>query len=179
MSIKKTITSIFMVPSLNISKEALDNNGFINGYAGDIDQESNFPDSIYMLFKPVDVDRFREFLGSEYERTKDIIEDYDYPGGFVVVIYKMNPLYKADYALITQGKYSHVSAGYKQLFPSVIEVEKNGVKTSVHSIQYRVFNKTLDIKLFWESKIGVVFDSDQEMWDIYEKEDELLNINKL
>jgi hypothetical protein len=179
MSIKKTITSIFIVPTLEISRDELVENGFINGYAGDIDAETNYPNSIYMLFKPVDVDKFREFLGSEYDRTKSIIEDYDYPGGYVVVIYKLNTKYKADFTLISQGKYSKVSAMYKSLFPSVIPVIKGGVTSGEHSLQYRVFNKTKDLRTFWETKLGVVFDEDQELWEAYDRSQEILNINKL
>jgi hypothetical protein len=179
MSIKKTITSIFMVPTLDISREQLQATGFINGYVGDINRDTLYPDSIYMLFKPADVEKFREFLGGEYDRTKDIIEDYDYPGGYVVVIYKLNPKLKDDYKLITEGKYSKVSQEYKKLFPSVIPIEKGGVTVSEHSLQYRVFNKTKDLITFWETKLAVILDPGQELWEMYEKDTEFLDINNL
>jgi hypothetical protein len=45
-------------------------------------------------FKPDNLEKFKEILEGEYERTKDIIEDYDYADGFVVVVYKPNPVKK-------------------------------------------------------------------------------------
>ena len=73
MEIKKTITSIFMVPTLKVPNGSLKANGFINGYVKDDRKEIQYEDSIYVLFKPVDLDKFREFLDNEYERTKSVI----------------------------------------------------------------------------------------------------------
>ena len=78
MEIKKTITSIFMVPTLGINKELLKGNGFINGYSKDGSRDVQYQGSVYLLFKPAKLQVFREFLDGEYERTKTIIDDYDY-----------------------------------------------------------------------------------------------------
>ena len=75
---KKTITSIFMVPTLNVPKDALLNNGFLNAYVGDVDKDIQYENSVYLLFLPKDIEQFREFLDDEYERTESVIEDYDY-----------------------------------------------------------------------------------------------------
>lgn len=179
MAIKKTITSIFMVPTLKIAKEHLTENGFINGYSGDIDRETQYPNSIYLLFKPTNIEKFREFLEGEYERTKDIIEDYDYPDGYVVIVYKLNPEFNKDYNLIRNGKYSQVSNSFKKLFPEKVIISKGVFPKEEVSLQYRVFNKTKDLIDYWESKIGVTFQQDQEVWEGYDKEKELLYINKL
>jgi hypothetical protein len=82
-----------MVPTLNIPKGALRLLGFINAFQIDMDRESDYGEGkvVYLLFKPEDIDYFREFLDAEYERTNDVIEDYDYSGGYIVVIYKLNP----------------------------------------------------------------------------------------
>ncbi len=89
MKTKKTITSIFMVPTLMVPKNALKQNGFINAYLDDVDRDFKYDDDvIYVLFLPTDLAKFREFLDGEYERTTSIIEDYDYEGGFVVLVYK-------------------------------------------------------------------------------------------
>ena len=62
-----------MVPTLRVPKDALRSNGFINGYIKDEKVQHDYEDSIYLLFKPDNVDKFREFLDGEYERTKSII----------------------------------------------------------------------------------------------------------
>ena len=180
MSEKKTITSIFMVPTLKIAKNKLSENGFINGYIEDVDKETQYPDSIYLLFKPSDIEKFREFLEEEYSRTKDIIEDYDYPNGYVVVVYKLNNEFSKDYNLIKKGKYSNVSTSFKNLFPEKVTIAtKSGLNKEEISLQHRAFNKTKDLVEYWENKIGIKFPPNQEVWEGYDKEKEILNINNL
>jgi hypothetical protein len=47
------------------------------------------------------------------------------------------------------------------------------------SLQYRVFNKTEDLVKFWEDKLGVEFDDNQEVWHGFDLEEETLDINKI
>jgi hypothetical protein len=179
MTIKKTITSIFMVPTLKIAKDSLLTNGFINGYSGDIDKESQYPDCVYLLFKPNNIEKFREFLDGEYERTTDIIEDYDYPNGHIVVVYKLNSLFKKDYNIIRNGKYSKVSDEFKKLFPEKVTITKNGWNKEEASIQHRIFSKSDDLTEYWESKLGIQFNENQELWEGYDENKELLYIKDL
>lgn len=179
MEIKKTITSIFMVPTLKIPKDALKDNGFINGYVKDGNREMQYENCIYLLFHPNDLDKFREFLDSEYERTKDIIDDYDYNKGYVVVVYQLDTNFAKDFKLIKKGKYSKTSAAFQALFPKVIKIKKNGLHKDEISLQYRIFNRTEDLIKFWEEKLGVEFEDDQEVWHGFEEENEVLNIEKI
>jgi hypothetical protein len=94
MDLKKTITTIFMVPTLKVPKDELKDNGFINAYIKDGSREVQYEDCIYLLFHPKNLDKFRNFLDSEYERTKDVIDDYDYESGYVVVVYQLNPKFE-------------------------------------------------------------------------------------
>jgi hypothetical protein len=169
-----------MVPSLKIDKVNLKDNGYINGYAKDETPDAvSYENCVYLLFKPSNLDKFRQFLDGEYERTKSIIDDYDYEDGYIVVVYKLNPKFNKDYALIKQGKYSKTSKEFQLLFPKIIKIVKNGLHRDEISLQYRVFNKTEDMIVFWEEKLGVIFDHDQEVWHGYEQENEILNIKKI
>ena len=47
------------------------------------------------------------------------------------------------------------------------------------SLQYRVFNKTEDLKTYWEEKLGVDFDDDWEVWDGFDLDKETLNLDKI
>ena len=180
MEIKKTITSIFMVPTLKIDKVKLKDNGYINGYAKDVTPDAvSYENCVYLLFKPSNLDKFREFLDGEYERTKSVIDDYDYEDGYIVVVYKLNPKFNKDYGLIKQGRYSKTSMEFQLLFPKIVKIVKNGLHRDEISLQYRVFNKTEDMVVFWEEKLGVIFDHDQEVWHGYEEENEILNIKKI
>ena len=183
MEIKKNITSIFMVPTLKVPKDALRSNGFINAYIKDVDREDQYKDSIYLLFKPENLDKFREFLDSEYERTKTVIEDYDYEDGYVVVVYQLDGKYKKDFNLIKQGSYSKTSNDFQKLFPKIIKITKNGLHKDEISLQYRIFNKAEDLVTFWEDKLGInledVVGKNFEVWEGWDESKEILEINKI
>ena len=179
MDIKKTITSIFMVPTLKIGKEKLVDNNFINAYSKDGRKDVQYENAVYLLFKPNSLDKFKEFLDGEYERTKDIIDDYDYEDGYVVVVYTLNDKFKRDFKIIKQGKYSTTSPEFQALFPKIVKIKKNGLHKDEISLQYRVFNKTEDLRVFWQEKFDVEFDDDMEVWGTFIEEDETLNLDKI
>jgi hypothetical protein len=179
MEIKKNITSIFMVPTLKAPKDALRGNGFINAYIKDARREDQYKECIYLLFKPDDLDKFREFLDSEYERTKSIIEDYDYEDGYVVVVYELNKKYKNDYDLIKQGSYSKTSQDFQKMFPKIIKIVKNGLHKDELSLQYRIFNKAEDLIEFWENKLGIQWEDHYEVWEGFDESKEILELDKI
>jgi hypothetical protein len=179
MNIKKNITSIFIIPTLRFPKDVLKNNGFINGYISDDRKDGQYKNAVYILFKPENLDKFREFLDDEYERTKNIIEDYDYEGGFVVVVYQLNEKFNKDYELVKQGKYSKTSKTFQSEFPKSVKVVKSGLSRDEISLQVRVFKKSTDLVEFWEDKIGITFTDEYEVWDGWDEEKEILNIDKI
>jgi hypothetical protein len=172
-----------MVPTLKVPKDALLSNGFINGYIKDARKEDQYPDSIYLLFKPENLDKFREFLDSEYERTKSIIEDYDYEDGFVVVVYQLDEKYKKDFELVKEGRYSKTSKDFQKIFPKIIKIVKNGLHKDELSLQYRIFNKSEDLVEFWQDKLGVdlelIVGSDFEVWEGFDESKEILELDKI
>jgi hypothetical protein len=179
MELKKTITSIFMVPTLGIDKEKLKSNNFLNAYVKDARKDIQYENCVYLLFQPEDLDVFKDFLDQEYERTQQVIDDYDYEEGFVVVVYKLDKKYKRDFELVTHGKYSLTSEGFQSKFPKVVKLKKNGLNRDEISLQYRIFNRTEDLIQFWEDKLGVSFADDQEVWNGFFEDEETLNLNNI
>ena len=179
MERKHTITSIFIVPTLSIGKEKLLDNGFVNGYIKDNKRDIQYENAVYLLFKPEDLDKFRNFLDNEYERTKSIIDDYDYEDGYVVVVYEINPRLKGDIELVKQGKYSQTSSSFQGSFPKIVQIKKNGLRRDEISLQYRVFNKTEDLVKFWEDKLGIELPDDVEVWHGFFEENEVLDLDKI
>jgi len=179
MELKKTITSIFMVPTLKIDREKLKNNEFINAYIKDGNRDVQYKNAIYLVFNPKDLDKFKVFLDDEYERTKSIIDDYDYEGGFVVLVYELNKKFITDFGLVKLGRYSKTSPEFQALFPKVIKFNRNGVNRDEISLQYRVFNQTEDLREYWGEKLGVEFDDSMEVWQGFIEENETLSIDKL
>ena len=179
MERKHTITSIFIVPTLSIGKDKLLDNGFVNGYIKDNKRDIQYENAVYLLFKPENLDKFRNFLDNEYERTKSIIDDYDYEDGYVVVVYEINPRLKGDVELVKQGKYSQTSPAFQGSFPKVVQIKKNGLRRDEISLQYRVFNKTEDLVKFWEDKLGMELPDDVEVWHGFFEENEVLDLDKI
>jgi len=177
--VKKTITTIFMVPVLKIDRDTLKDNNFINGYVKDSRKDVQYENCIYLLFKPENLDKFKDFLDAEYERTKAVIDDYDYEDGYVVVVYKLDEKFKKDYDYIRKGMYSKTSKEFQNVFPKVVKVIIDGRHKDEISLQYRVFNHTEDLVQFWENKLDVKFDEDQELWHAFIEEDETLNLEKI
>jgi len=183
MAIKKTISSMFMVPTLGINREGLKNNQFINGYQWDVNRDIKHENSVSLLFKPKNMPKFKDFLDNEYERTEDIIEDYD-SDGFVVVVYSLNKKFEKDFELIKQGKYSRTSSKFQDLFPKIMTIDKKGDDGKIRreeeeSLQYRIFNKTEWMKQYWEDRIAINFNEGMEYWSGYDESKELLDISKI
>ena len=168
-----------MVGTLNIGKERLLDNNYINGYIKDARRDVQYENAVYLLFKPENLDKFRDFLDVEYERTKSIIDDYDYEDGYVVVVYKLDSRFKKDFELVKEGKYSKTSIAFQELFPKNVKYTKGNRSYDQISTHYRIFNKTEDLKQYWEEKLDVVLDDDMEFWDGFIEENEILDLNKL
>jgi hypothetical protein len=179
MELKKTITSIFMVPTLKISREKLRENGYLNGYLSDVRRDIQYQNAVYLLFKPGNLDQFREFLDSEADRTKQIIDDYDYEDGFVVVVYTLDKKWKKDFALIREGLYSKTSKEFQDSFPKVIKIMKNGLHRDEISMQFRIFNKTQDLREYWEKRLDMEFTEDMEVWNGFIIDNEVLDLDKI
>lgn len=180
MEVKKTITSIFMVPTLKIDRAELRDNGFLNAYSIDSERDVQYEGCIYLLFKPEDLDKFRSFLDGEYERTKTVIDDYDYEDGYVVVVYKLDTKWKKDFANIREGSYSKTSKSFQKLFPQIIKADKKrGIERDQLSLQFRVFARSGELIEYWQNKLDVVFTDDMELWDGFHIENETLDLDKL
>ena len=180
MELKKTITSIFMVPTLKIDRAELRDNGFLNAYVADDRRDIQYKNAVYLLFKPEDLDKFRSFLDAEYERTKTIVDDYDYEEGYVVVVYTLDTKWKKDFLLIREGAYSRTSKPFQRLFPQIIKADKKrGIDRDQLSLQFRVFTKSGELVEYWENKLGVVFTDDMEVWDGFHIKNETLNLDKI
>ena len=110
-----------MFPTLKINKELSIKNGFINAYINDNNKLDKYLYSIYVLYKPINKDNFKEFLEKEYESQLGIIEDYNIDD-YVVIVYKLDDNFINDFNLIKQSKYSQTSQQFKSLFKKEIQI---------------------------------------------------------
>jgi len=182
--VKKTCTTIFLLPGIGLKRMNLLKHGFISSYIDDKNHDIHYKNSVYVLYKPEQIEEFQKFLQSEYRRTPLLIDDYDYPGGYVVTVYKFPDEFMKEYNLFLEGKYSKFSKKYIDLFPVRVEVfdPKAGVTKEKFSLQYHIFERTSAIRRYWEDRLGFKegeLPEDLEYWSIPEKDKETLDINAL
>lgn len=176
--LQKTISRVFMAPTLGINKLEAQKHGLINSFLKDKSAGIEEDDCIILAFRPADETAFQQFLNSEIKRTKLLLRHYSYPSGLKMLMYNLDPKYAFDYELVKQGKYSKTSKTFQGLFPKFVKVKSLfGVEEEKISLQYRVFNKTGDLKRFWEKRLEVDFSEDQELWPIMSMEKETFQID--
>lgn len=184
MKLERTITSIFMIPFLKIDKafkEAMrfdKNVNFLNAYSWNKLRDKNPVNAIFLLFKPKDANKLKEYLVREYNRKDTtIVDDYEFTGGFVIAVYVLDNSFKKDFDLIRKGRYSKTSSEFQNLIPKM--VKRTPFSQEELSLQYRIFNKTEDLIRFWEDQFDMEFDKEQEVWGGFMEEKETLNIDKI
>jgi hypothetical protein len=174
---RKNCTTIFLLPAVGQSRQHLLKYGFLAAYLDDINHEVHYEEAVYCLFKPEDASDLQLYLDIEHKRNPQIVEDYDYEGGYIVVVYKIMEKYLKEYQLFLQGKYSKFSSEYISMFPTDIVVEDTlGMAVVKKSLHYHVFNRTKEIKEYWEKKIGEKITNDMELWSSPDMDKEVLDI---
>jgi len=180
MKHKKTNTTIFFIPTLKLQKELLEEHNFINGYIDDEDSLKDIYDNcVLLLFKPENIEKFREYLENEYENNSNLITDYNKENEYIVLVYSLNSKYKDDFEIIKQGRYSQTSKEFQELFPKVVKLQVNGFHRDELALQVRIFKKSPDLVEFWEKKLGIQWNESYEVWEGFDLEKETLNINNL
>lgn len=170
-----TATNIFVVPTLGIQRQKLLDVGLLNAYIKDEMRE--YEGVVYLLFAPKNMERFEEFLGEERKKNK-VIDEYDYPGGLVMVVFKYPEKIKEDVELIMQGKFSKTSSTYKNMILKSYTITTMGRQREEITIQHQIFSKSQSIMDYWYDILGLTFEKDSEVWEIY-TEKEIFNENTL
>lgn len=177
---KKNCATIFLLPGIGLVRKDVLEVGFISAYLDDVNHEPHYENAVYLLFKPENMDTFRTFMTIEKLRSAPILEDYDYEGGYVVVVYRFFDKYMPEYQLFLEGKYSKFSEEYIKLFPEQVAIPNADGKIKMeYSLQYHIFNRSNAIKEFWEDRIGQKLDEDAELWSSPDLDLEVLDINNL
>src|SRR5690349_19446244 len=101
-----TYTTMFLLRPLGfIAKSEPVNNchvkrkfNLVNSFIRDMDHPTDEKFPVFVLFKPKDLLEFEKFVQDEKE-TGLLVEDYDYPDGYVVLLYRFPAEYERDYQL--------------------------------------------------------------------------------
>lgn len=170
-----TITKLFIAPTLGIDSKHFEENGYVTAYSYESNEDKKYENVAYLVFKPKDLDKFNDFVESEHSRTHLLIDDYDYEGGFVVLVYKLPSKWEKDYELIRQGRYSETSEKFQNVIPKVKKfLDEKGLHKDEVSLQTRILKKSEDLVSFWEKRLGINFKPNMEAWYGWEIEKETL-----
>ena len=199
------MTTRYFIQPFGFNYALLSKYGFINTYLGDIDRE---PASdgilLYFLFKPSmeqekSIDRYgkEKINESEYEllikkieelEEKDpenrvYVEDYDYEGGYIILVLRLPKELEEDYEKFLNGEYSKFSEKFRKFFPknAVYDIlDANGAlaKRPGKSYQYMVIHKEPELRHALEEHFGCTFEDDQELEGLWDEEKDYLDISK-
>lgn len=164
-----------MVPVLGIPRDKLRKLGMINAFLTDATKDTLCKRCLYILFKPNSLQEFEEFFQDEQEREAPICDDYDYEGGYVVLVYRLPDEYEEDYIKFEQGKYSKFSNKIRKFYPLIL---RNGDQ-EVPGLAYRIVTRSEDLIKHWEKEFEVELDPEDEVWEIPNIEKETLKIDKI
>lgn len=175
---RKNCTTIFLLPGIGHTRQELLKYGFLSAYLDDINHSVHYENAVYILFKPEDRTSFDNFVLKEHNISKQLLEDYDYEGGYTVMVYLFNEKFMPEYELFLQGKYSQFRTDYTKLFPKSVKVMDPVINIEVMktSLQQHIFTKSKLIKKYWEGKIGEKIPDDMELWSPPDMSKEVLDI---
>jgi hypothetical protein len=172
--VKKSKTTLFLLPLLQLDWFELQENGFVNAYLGDDDYEIICDNHLFLLFNPY---KFTVGFENFCQKLRDnplFSLEYDcpnYENGKVMFVFGIPSEYQHILPNFKKGEYSKMDKRYvNKFFPKYID--------SKVSIRWKVFYKDPSLKAFWEEKLAVEIAADKELWDIPEANEEVLNYNK-
>lgn len=184
---KYNCSTIFLLYPLGLERRKLHALGFVQAYLKDAEKHDiEYENPVFLLFKPTSPTVFQAFVDAEYERvnkhtnTVDIVEDYDYIDGYVVLAYQLPKEFEEDYRKFLVGKYSRFSKKFRETYPKSVKIKgDNGKDIDELSAQYRIINKIKELKDMLEDKLAVTFDSDQEFFSKPNPDKETLSYEKV
>lgn len=181
---KMTVCSLFIVPLLKLNRAEIIENGFENAFIQDNLKEEegiSYDNGVYALFRPFKLDKFNDFVMNERKTNKYFIDEYDYPGGFTILVYNYDDKWKSDVRLLMNGKFSKTSENFQKEIPEVV-VNKNHFNNSnvkrEMSVQHHIFRKTETLRKYWKTEfdLDLIDNEETEYWQYY-PEREILTKN--
>lgn len=161
--LKLTATSIFVVPILKLSLKDLWKHGFENAYIKDELRDTDYQNAVFLLFRPMNQEEFNEFVEKERER-KYLIDEYDYPDGWIMLVYRFHEQWQEDINTIMTGKFSEVGEPFKREIPRNTSV---GGGNTVMTLPHHIFGKTQYLKSFWKKLYDLDLTDLDEHWHYY------------
>lgn len=186
---KENVSTVMLLPILRLDKKLSSrfyNLGFKGTYlyCESLDKTYKF-NPIYLLFEPDQLNaEFNDFLKG-LSNNIHFIETHSVGIRKVVLVFKIPDLFKADFKLFLEGKYSKLTDAYKRCFAleKPVKNDRGDIKRDVTGAMqmektnyFHIFNKTQKLRDLYKSKLGLDFElsEDLELFDIINKDKETL-----
>lgn len=179
---KMTISSIFLVSTLNIERAKLNKNGFVNSYLFCNILPIDFDNyCLYLLFKmSQNQNDFEEFILYVKDLLKEkIVYEYETIDNFFILVYKLDDSLNEDIQKILDGSYSKIGQNLLDRIPKFITINTRFGKTKENSFAYMIYKKDKILREMWEKILSIKLDEDSEVWDKKSIEDETLSFEKI
>jgi hypothetical protein len=161
----------------NIGRAKLDKHGFVNSYLFNGEEEVQIKNSLNLLFCPPDIEKFNDFIFQEKEKGAPIIDEKDYLGNNIIIVYKLPDKFQSDYDLLWEGKYSQMSEEFKKTIPGVVKyTDSRGYPVTNRTMQHMVFDRYAPLRKYWEEAFNQEMTEEQELWTIPTVESETFKL---
>jgi hypothetical protein len=159
----KTKVAMFLLPLLDLSKNALKfNSFFVNAYLND-----NM-DSLCLLYRFTGTELYKQFE-SNIMRHKLYTNHIEYDKYHVLYILRIPEEFKADIQYFIQGSYSKFSKGAKKLILKFYQFERDAYPV-------QIINQSEKLRSILEDRLGVDLHECTELASKPEKDKEIYNI---
>jgi len=168
-NVKPTKTVDFVLPLLGYSKVDL-SPYLVNAYLGDtsmVDWDLDSPD-VFVLLRWAYNQSFKD-LEKMLEMDKYFKVSYDLLDNYIMFVFTISPSFRPDFDRFMEGSYSEFSD------PAKIRIMRHRTKSSPMPL---ILDKDRSLKEHWENKIGVQLSSNDEVWPIVNKDDEVFDKNE-
>lgn len=156
-------------------KDMVMNFGMVNTFLEDEEHDEYVGDLLFVLLKPDDINILDVLIAEQEADNLNFVGEYDYSGGFVVLVYAIPKEMSEDFIKFKEGKYSKLSTKFKELFDK--ETIRNYKREK--SLQFMVFYKDGELRSNLETFLDVTLDDKAELWQPPSISDgEILKINK-
>lgn len=175
---KMTISNIFIQPIFKIGRENIVKNGLINTFFFNNERNIVYDDYVlHLLFKPEDQIRFSGFVAEERQRLGGLfLDEYDYEGGYTVLVYKIPDKYNDDIKLLLEGRYSELSDTLMNDIPRTVRVVlRQGVRKDETYLAHLIHERNKGLRDLWENLLDVDLPKDSEVWNRFTEEEETLS----
>ena len=169
-NIKPNKTTNFVLPLTGYTKTDF-GIYFVNAYLGDThfqDWDTESPD-IFILMKFHNSKVFKA-LEKKLEKDKYFKTSYSlFNNEYIMFVFTISPSFAPDFSKFISGKYSEFSD------PAKIRLMRDRSENSPMPL---ILDKDSSLKLYWEEKLGVELSSNDEVWPILTRNDELFDRNE-